>query len=321
MSLVQAIDAAIAFVRAHPDKMTRIEVKEFKRLAGEVYVLAYQAGLHHALPQVPAMQPQLEAQSPPLPPAQFESKLNLPGDWWSPRDDELTLPIPRWQDEPDEVENCHVFMVCPAPRWFQDMDELRRLALAGAKHGPQAEGSAQPAGPVEAMTWQNAAERMERLRAQGEPWTSMHELARQIGCSSFTIKKAVDKTPKLRTWAKLEADPRAQQGLSVLVLDKAVQPREPDPADDAADAELRRLFDDAGPDERAILNEMQGASREFQLWYIEQTKKTRERCRKRWKKLVETDPGIKTWFLAQAGKEQVAFFNDPYPGDHTPPRP
>jgi biotin operon repressor len=44
------------------------------------------------------------------------------------------------------------------------------------------------------MTWQDAAERLKRLRAQGEPWTSQHQLAEQIGCSPATIKKAIKNT-------------------------------------------------------------------------------------------------------------------------------
>src|SRR5262249_37444369 len=37
------------------------------------------------------------------------------------------------------------------------------------------------------LTWQDAAERMTRLRAQGDPWTSQRKIAEQIGCSTTTV--------------------------------------------------------------------------------------------------------------------------------------
>jgi hypothetical protein len=114
--------------------MTRAEVEEFHRLAEVVYALAFPAGLSGALPQVPELRPQLESNLPELtlPPVQFESKLNLPGDW-NPEmpddDDDAPLVPPRWQDDLPAVRN-RVFLVCAPPRWFQDMNALRRLAKA-----------------------------------------------------------------------------------------------------------------------------------------------------------------------------------------------
>jgi hypothetical protein len=52
--------------------------------------------------------PQLESADPPLPPVQFETKLNLPYD-------------------PDK-SGPRAFLVCASPRWFEDMDTLRKLA-------------------------------------------------------------------------------------------------------------------------------------------------------------------------------------------------
>jgi hypothetical protein len=65
--------------------------------------------------------------------------------------------------------------------------ELRReleLVKAVAEEQP-------PDKPPAPITRQEAAERLERLRTQGEAFTSQHKLAEQIGCSSATINKAI----------------------------------------------------------------------------------------------------------------------------------
>ena len=135
MSLLAAIDVAVAFVHEYPECMTRAEVDEFCRLAEAVYIAAFCAGLVAALPQVPQMRPELESTDPPLPPPQFVSKLNLPGDW------DLVLPLD--QDglpvsqplfgEALRLSTERTFLVCAAPRWFADMATLRKLAEAGAE--------------------------------------------------------------------------------------------------------------------------------------------------------------------------------------------
>jgi hypothetical protein len=147
MSLVQAIDQAVAFVRAHLDEMTRAEMDEFHRLAESVYLLAFRAGLERALPQVSELQPQLESDQLTLPPARFESKLHLPGDWErvvpAGDDDLLLLPL-RWQDVDDLPATPEwVFLVCASPRWVHDMDVLRKLAEQQSDESLDAQ---QPAG-------------------------------------------------------------------------------------------------------------------------------------------------------------------------------
>ena len=52
MSLSQAIDDAVDFVKAHSELMTRAELEEFSTLADTVYQLAYREGLVDALPKV-----------------------------------------------------------------------------------------------------------------------------------------------------------------------------------------------------------------------------------------------------------------------------
>jgi hypothetical protein len=116
------------------------------------------------------------------------------------------------------------------------------------------------------MPWQDAAERLKRLRAQGEPWTSQHKMAERFGCSSGTINKAIRATPELHAWAKRQtaAVPRAQS-INVVVTDRTAQCREPDPADDAAIREYLEQ-EDLPPEERAFFN---GLSREDQLFYLD----------------------------------------------------
>lgn len=111
MSLVEAIDSAVAYVRAHPNEMTRAEVEDFRTLAEDVYMLAFRVGLADALPKVPELLPELESTDLPLSPVQFISKLNLPGDW-------------------DTSVAEHVFLVCAPPRWFHDIEILRKLVEA-----------------------------------------------------------------------------------------------------------------------------------------------------------------------------------------------
>lgn len=120
--LIKALDEAVAYVREHPDEMTRSEVDAFYPLAERVYLLAFESGLHGALPKVPELRPQLESNDPPLPPVQFESKLNLPGDW------DPLVPVGEKK-----------FLVCAPPRWFADMSALCALAesLAASGNGKQ----------------------------------------------------------------------------------------------------------------------------------------------------------------------------------------
>ena len=143
MSLTKAIDRAVEYVQAHPDQMTRNDVDEFHRLADEVYLLAFRAELVGALPHVPELRPQLESELPPLPPVQFESKLNLPGDWdfASPLDQDGLPPVqPLCSDDTtDDDPTQRVFLVCASPRWLHDMGVLRVLA----ESEPEAESGGQ----------------------------------------------------------------------------------------------------------------------------------------------------------------------------------
>ncbi len=99
------------------------------------------------------------------------------------------------------------------------------------------------------MILAEAAERLERLRGQGEPFTSQSKLAEQFGCSSATINKAIKNTPSLQTWAKptTSTAPRAQS-LNEVVTDWTAQRRELQPEDEAA---LREFIENAEPEVKA----------------------------------------------------------------------
>jgi hypothetical protein len=126
-ALVAAIDEALAFVEAHPDRMTRVEVDRFHQLAGPVYILAVRAGLSGSLPQVPELQPQLEAQGLSLPPVEFESKLNLPGDWDLAEAWDYGMAPPGPGGELPPVPE-RMFLPVATPRWLADLAALRRRA-------------------------------------------------------------------------------------------------------------------------------------------------------------------------------------------------
>jgi hypothetical protein len=168
MSLVQAIDQAVAYVHAHPDQMTRAELEEFSRLAESVYFGAIQADLIQALPQVPELRPQLESADPPLPPVQFETKLNLPGDWdYATVENDEPLPLPRDDDEGDTQARERVFLVAAPPRWLHDMGVLSKLAL---------EHESKSNGPIET----------------DQAWPNQTEVAKGLGTNKTQIGRLID---------------------------------------------------------------------------------------------------------------------------------
>jgi hypothetical protein len=157
-------------------------------------------------------------------------------------------------------------------------------ALKGAAHRPEPEPSPNTGETTAAlegmsserpdkpsMTWQEAAERMKRLRDRGEPWTSQHKLAEQFGCSSGTINKAIRHTPELHSWANRQpgAAPRAHS-LNDPVTDSTAQNRELNPEDDAA---IREFIESADPEMRAWFLAL---SREDQLDFLDDPDKHRK---------------------------------------------
>src|SRR5262249_6445727 len=150
-----------------------------------------------------------------------------------------------------------------------------------------------PAEPGTSMKWQEAAKRLNELRLRGEPWTSQQTMAIQIGCSAFTVNKAIQKTLELQAWAKTPAStaPPAESHNDPISDGTASSAR--DPAEGAADDELRRLMEEADSDERAFLNSISNAPRDYQSWYVTQPKRTRDAHRKSYMRRIESDPTAK----------------------------
>jgi hypothetical protein len=112
----------------------------------------------------------------------------------------------------------------------------------------QSSGSAGTELSQHPVTCQSVAERLERLRKQGESFTSQHKLAEQLGCSPGTVNKAIKQAPSLKKWAKRsESDPRAQS-LTEMVTDRTAQSCEPDPQDSVA---IPEFVEQADPQTRA----------------------------------------------------------------------
>ena len=147
--------------------------------------------------------------------------------------------------------------------------ELGFPAWEPAGERPEPHGGS-PSSPADndsetGMLWQDARDRLQRLRAQGEPWTSYKKLGKQVGCSPSTVHTAVQNTPSLHSWAKppTAGTPKAQS-INAVVTDRTAQSKEPDPADEVAIREY--LERDLKPDERAWFNSL---SRQDQIDFLD----------------------------------------------------
>lgn len=125
------------------------------------------------------------------------------------------------------------------------------------------------AGKPLGMSVDEVAERLERLRQRGEPFTSQRKMAEAIGTSLSNVHNAIQKTKSLHGWAYRQATPRAQTA-NELVTDSTAQSREPDPADEAmisefrekADPETRTWFDALSRENQlAVLDDRDGHQR------------------------------------------------------------
>src|SRR5262245_23313747 len=54
------------------------------------------------------------------------------------------------------------------------------------------------------LSWEEVADRLERLRAQGEPYTSQKRLSERFRCSVATVHKAIHSSNLLEQWAGTE---------------------------------------------------------------------------------------------------------------------
>jgi len=83
------------------------------------------------------------------------------------------------------------------------------------------------------VTWTDAAERLKRLKSQGEQWKSYGDYAAKFTCSSSTVHTAVERTAELHSWAGYSPrdDAKPRRGGSIgIALEDSPQVTEPDPA-------------------------------------------------------------------------------------------
>ena len=136
--------------------------------------------------------------------------------------------------------------------------------------------------PASEVRWTDVQARLVAMYDRGDPYTSVNALAKRLGCGNATVQKAIK--PSQASLERLEGEARAEAvaaarklagwqaraistngapraiSINEVVADKAEQTREADPAKETEcddwDIEFARLIEDAEPDERARLNEL-----------------------------------------------------------------
>jgi len=124
-------------------------------------------------------------------------------------------------------------------------------------------------GDGDGQIWQEVQAELERLRLQGERYSSQQKLADRIGCTKFLVQKAIANGPvELREWASRQrgaSRKNASQKAAAAAFDKTPQGREDDPAEKLHDCDvdivLAKLLDEASPKERARINGMTPAEK------------------------------------------------------------
>lgn len=137
--------------------------------------------------------------------------------------------------------------------------ELRRLAAEEAVLESKAEANRW--GKRSKTDWRAVQHRLLEMYSRDEPYTSIGNLAERLGCSKATIQKAIKNSTKLKGWQarykKMNVSPHASS-LNEFVADNTAQTVECDPSDMLTDEDydyaLRRLIEEAGPEEKARLN-------------------------------------------------------------------
>lgn len=234
-SLVQAIDDLLAFVRqceAEHRGISSSKMPRFQELDLAVIIPTYSKGFSCLIPDKGRFDRLLDPDA--AGPTVFLGSTNLPGDF------------------------DNGIFVCAPESWTARMATLREFAAQQV-----IADAASEAPTVVAMTWQEAATRMKRLKTQGEQFTSQSKLANAFGCSSGTINKAIKKTPSLQAWAKPEGAiaPKAQslsgmkRGEYVDIVTDRTPSSELDPVDDAAIREYLER-EDLEPEARAFFNSL-----------------------------------------------------------------
>jgi hypothetical protein len=182
-------------------------------------------------------------------------------------------------------------------------------------HAPEPTSETAPAvaGVKESSrSWKDVAEGLKRIYTLGEPWTSQHEMAQRLECSSSTVNRALKETPELHSWAGIQEPASRVERFKDITLEETEQKREPNPLEDAYYNELRQRFENATPEERAFLNEVGGASREFLLWYLKQSSGARADHREKWGQAFGSDHTNRAWFFGHlTPQQQIDYFDDP----------
>jgi len=149
---------------------------------------------------------------------------------------------------------------------LRPMESLREAEQAGAT----------PKEPKAEADWHDVQARLIRLYEVGEAYTSQRELAKRMKCSKSTMNKAFNASGKLKSWMERRdmASPKAQS-LNEVVTDTTVSRQEDNPADrpldDEVDQIMGQLIEQAKPDERAKLNELNNEGRrKMAKLYLEQ---------------------------------------------------
>jgi hypothetical protein len=237
----------------------------------------------------------------PAPPIRDALALQLTeaaGRIWCEQLERKLEPKGQWDCFLYDVEDDLAWVAQAAPQErFPEMRETADAAAAGPASASSGPDGGRAAEQTAGLPWQEAAGRMERLRRQGEPFTSQATLGEQFGCAPSTVNKAIRLTPSLQGWAKRPAAPRrqapdpdrAQQELKGQAFEDIAQQHEPDPADAVAEADLRKWFENASPDERAFLNIIGDAPNDYKLWYITELPKDRKKHRDLFEKHIGSD--------------------------------
>lgn len=124
-----------------------------------------------------------------------------------------------------------------------------------------------PAAPRtgDGMAWQDARDKMQ-AHLKRNPWPGVNAFARLLKCSSSTVSKAIDNTPRLKS-IRAEAEAARDGGIRGAMggtLEGTVDAEALDPSEAAGaatDALFARLLDDANEQERAWLNGLSDAER------------------------------------------------------------
>ena len=111
--------------------------------------------------------------------------------------------------------------------------------------------------------WKEVQTRLLAMRKKGKPYTSMADLARRCECGSSTVHKAIHASAELEGWmarhTKATVLPHATS-LSDIVTENTPQESENEPSDvlikHDIDIEMRRLIEQASPEEKARMNTM-----------------------------------------------------------------